>query len=185
MCAGIMTLAPPQQAGPILLVGFMGAGKSSVGRVLARELDCGFVDLDQVIESRAGRTIVEIFAGGGESVFRRFESQALGDLLANGSTRTIIALGGGTYVQPSNQELIARSTGRVVYLEVSLEEAFRRLQGFGKERPLAADAEGFERLFHQRRPVYEQAHFRMSTTDKTVEQVAKELAAWVREQDRQ
>lgn len=163
----------------------MGAGKSSVGRALAKELGCEFIDLDSLLESRVGKTIAEIFASSGEQSFRKLESQVLGDVLKAQAPRSVIALGGGAYVQHSNRELISRSPGLVVYLEVSLEEAVRRIQSFGRQRPLASDLEHLEKLFHERRSAYEQAHFRTDTTNKSVESVAKELAAWIRKQERE
>ncbi len=172
------------EIGPILLVGFMGAGKSSVGAALADELGCGFIDLDAVVEQSAGRPVAEIFEAEGEQRFRQLESAALEQVLSNGNRRRVIALGGGTYARAENRDRIAGSSARVVFLEVTLEEARRRVQRFSG-RPLAANREAFAKLFEERRPAYEQAHFRTDTTNKPILTIAKELAAWVRELDRQ
>jgi shikimate kinase len=163
----------------------MGAGKSSVGAALAIELDCDFIDLDFVVEHKAGLPIAEIFASQGEQAFRRIESEALDQVLAATTRRRVVALGGGAYVQAGNRDRIARSAALVVFLEVTLEEAARRIEGYANRRPLAADREAFAKLFHHRHPFYEQAHFRTDTTAKSIVTIAKELAAWVKEQERQ
>lgn len=160
----------------------MGAGKSSVGALLAADLGCDFVDLDAVIEHKARQPIPEIFAGRGEAEFRRLESEALDWVLSAGVSRRVIALGGGAYVQAGNRERIARSTALVVFLEVTLEEAERRVRVYGKQRPLTADRDAFARLFAERDSFYRQAHFSLDTTNKSIVTIAKELAAWVREQ---
>jgi len=98
-----------KQPRAVFLLGFMGAGKTSVGQALARRLGWGFVDLDQQIERRAGRTIAEIFAGSGEDAFRRIETAVLRELLAklgHGSP-LVVALGGGTPVREENAALLA------------------------------------------------------------------------------
>jgi shikimate kinase len=172
------------EIGPILLVGFMGAGKTNVGAALAGELGCSFVDLDSIVEQRAGRPIAAIFSAEGEQQFRRLESDALEQVLANGSRRRVIALGGGTFAQSENRERITRSGAVVIFLEVELEEALRRIQDSSGERPLAASGKDFAKLFAERRASYELAHFRTDTTNKPITTIAKELAAWVREQER-
>jgi shikimate kinase len=163
---------------PVLLVGFMAAGKSSVGRALSRRLGCGFLDLDTLVERRAGKTIAEIFAALGEPAFRRLEAQALAEVLTE-SGAGVIALGGGAYAESANRERIARSGGRVVCLEVSLEEAIRRIKAVDAVRPLAADRARLERLFAERQSIYRQAHLCLETTDRSVESVVEELAAWI------
>jgi shikimate kinase len=166
-----------------LLIGFMGAGKSSVGRLLARELGCDFLDLDIMVELRAGKPVAEIFRTLGEPAFRKLESEALEEVLS-GEAVCIVALGGGAFIQAANRERIARSTGRVVFLEVDFEEALRRIGPTLSTRPLAANRELLEELFRQRAAVYAQAHFCADTTGRTVADVVAQLTAWVREQDR-
>ena len=168
-------------AGPVLLIGFMGAGKSSVGFALARELGCDFIDLDVLIERRAGKRIAEIFEKFGEPAFRQMEAKALDEVLS-GEASCVIALGGGAFTQPANRERIARSAGRVVFLEVSFEEAVRRIESAGGTRPLAASRELLQKLFRQRESAYVQAHFRSDTSGRSVAEVVREVAAWVREQ---
>src|SRR5690348_6113139 len=91
----------------VFLIGFMGAGKTSVGKVLAQRLGWKFYDLDKLIEHREQRTIAAIFAAG-EREFRRIETSVLADLLDNGLDRSgsIVALGGGCFVQPENREAL-------------------------------------------------------------------------------
>jgi shikimate kinase len=160
----------------------MAAGKSSVGYTLARELKCDFIDLDAVVERRAGKPIAEIFKSLGEPAFRKLEAEALDEVLSR-EVSCVVALGGGAFVQPANRERIARSAGRVVFLEVSFDEAVRRIEKAGGVRPLAASRELLGKLFQQRESIYRQAHFRTDTTNKSVAEVAGEVAAWLREQE--
>src|SRR5689334_1920355 len=89
----------------IVITGFMGSGKNTVGRALAASLNCSFVDLDQQITKIEGRTANEIIRNDGEAVFRKIETQILRELLASGSTG-VIALGGGTWTVAENRQLI-------------------------------------------------------------------------------
>jgi shikimate kinase len=178
-------MTSPVQIGPILLVGFMGAGKSSVGAALASELGCSFVDLDAFVEHAAGQPVAAIFDAVGEPRFRQLESEALDRVLSTATERRVVALGGGTYVGAENRHRIAQSGALVVFLEVALEEALRRVRLFAGSRPLADNREAFAKLFEERRSAYELAHFRTDTTNKPITTIAKELAAWVREQERQ
>ena len=173
--------SPRTWAGPVLLIGFMGAGKSSVGFALARELGCDFVDLDVLVERRTGKRIAEIFKNSGELAFRQMEAKALDEALS-GEASCVIALGGGAFTQAANRERIARSAGRVIYLEVSFEEAVRRIESAGGTRPLAASRDLLQKLFRQREAIYLQAHFRSDTSGRSVAEVVGEVAAWVREQ---
>lgn len=137
----------------LLLVGMPGAGKSTVGRHLARILAVDFIDLDRVIEARSGASIPTIFEHEGESGFRRRESQALDELTAAG--RGVIATGGGVVLDPENRELMKRR-GLVVFLAASFDELRRRLRG-DRSRPLlnGDDAEHkLAALLAHREPLY-------------------------------
>ncbi len=160
----------------------MGAGKSSVGHALAHELRCDFIDLDAVVERRAGKPVAEIFRTQGEPAFRKLEAEALDEVLT-GESNCVVALGGGAFIQAVNRERIARCAGRVVFLQVSFEEALQRIATAGGARPLAASRELLEKLFQQRESAYLQAHFRTDTTGKSVAEVVGEVAAWLREQE--
>jgi shikimate kinase len=117
----------------IVLVGFMGAGKTTVGRLLAAELDIPFTDSDHVIEERAGKPIARIFADEGEPAFRALEHRVIADLL--GGPDRVLALGGGAVEHPLTRKLLAEAP--VAYLRVSYAEAFRRVGGDGG-RPMLA-----------------------------------------------
>ncbi len=118
----------------VLLVGFMGSGKTSVGRLLAERLGAPFVDLDERVERSAGAPVAQIFAGEGEDGFRDREAAALAALEAE--PPAVVACGGGVVLRESNRALL-RTLGVVVYLGVSAEQAMQRC-GLGRERPLLA-----------------------------------------------
>jgi shikimate kinase len=117
----------------IVLVGFMGAGKTTVGRLLAAELGVPFTDSDHVVEDRAGKPIPQIFADEGEPAFRALEHQAIADLL--GGPDLVLALGGGAVEHPLTRKLLAEAP--VAYLRVSYAEARHRVGGDGG-RPMLA-----------------------------------------------
>lgn len=159
----------------VFLIGFMGAGKTSVGRALAQRLGWKFHDLDDVIELREGRTIAGIFAESGEAAFRHAESAALKALLAENGVQDdlIVALGGGAFAQPENRGALEQAGAITVLLEAPIEELRRRCQADaeGRIRPLAQQEEKFAELLAARRPAYEQARFRVATMGKAVEEV--------------
>jgi len=161
----------------VVLVGFMGAGKTSVGQVLSRRLDWRFEDLDDRIQAREGRSIEEMFRDSGETGFRRAEHAALRELLAEiGSAPQVVALGGGAFGQPENVELLEKSGAAVVFLDGPPEELFRRCEQQPIRRPLRRDAEQFRELYQQRLPSYLAAGWRVDTSGKDPETVAAEVA---------
>jgi shikimate kinase len=109
----------------VALVGFMAAGKSTIGRRLARELGCEFYDTDVLIV-RAHGAVAAIFAGEGEATFRRYEREAIAQVLSNGE-RSVVALGGGALTTPENRALLAEHAHRV-FLKASPEQIFARVQ---------------------------------------------------------
>jgi shikimate kinase len=158
----------------------MAAGKSTVGRALGSLLHWRFIDLDCEIECRLELSVPDIFRLHGEPHFREIESQALLGVLATASTPTVIALGGGTYVQPSNAEMLRRYGAHVVFLELALEELLRRCRAANERsqenpRPLAVDTEAFCALYAQRLPYYQRAELILNTENKSVEQTAREI----------
>lgn len=168
--------------GAIFLVGFMGAGKTSVGRALGQRLNWIFEDLDDRIAEREGRTVAEIFRDSGESAFRRAEHDALKHLLdelRGGSTR-IIALGGGAFVQPDNAALLKAANVPTVFLDAPLEDLWRRCceqaSEDGTERPLLRSEEQFRKLHELRRPAYARADIRIQAGNRSVEAIAAEIA---------
>ncbi len=168
----------------IYLTGFMACGKSTVGPLLARRLGYVFVDLDDEIEARVGKTIPALFEEVGEAGFRRREAEALRATAAR--ERVVVALGGGALADEKNLRWVLRN-GFVVYLEVSSGELARRLRSTGGERPMLLDETGaplseatlhgrIEALLAQRRSFYEQAHI-VVAADRWPEEV---VAATVR-----
>ena len=165
----------------VILVGFMGAGKSSVGRVLAEQLGWTFEDLDDRIELREKRKVAEIFRKVGEAGFRRAEHQALKELLEalRSGSEKVIALGGGAFAYESNISLIDALKIPTVFLDAGVEELWGRCQSQserqGVERPLLGNSEDFRALYAKRRPHYLRASLRQETAGKTVVQIAAEM----------
>ncbi len=155
----------------------MGAGKTSVGRALARRLHWHFQDLDDLVEQRENRPIAEIFAGAGENAFREAEAAALRELLQGSATTgdLVLALGGGAFVQPPNRAIIEQAGAVTVLLEASLGELRRRCRSERRVRPLAQHEEKFAQLFASRRAHYEMARLRVQTEGKSIEQVAEDI----------
>ena len=145
----------------IYLVGFMGSGKTTVGRVLADELGWAFFDLDEEIGKRAGKTIPEIFEQQGEGVFREIESDALMQRVAqvrNGRPQ-VVAMGGGTFTSEENIDL-ALNNGVAIWLDAPLSVIEERV-GQETNRPLARDQEKLRKLFADRQLLYARADYRI------------------------
>ncbi len=145
----------------IYLVGFMGSGKSSLGKRLAKKLEYHFLDLDREIEQQTGKTIPEIFEHEGEEWFRRKEQEILH--AATGIPRTVIATGGGTPCYFNNMDFM-NANGVTVYLKMSPVSLGYRLEHARKKRPLVSDLKGealcrfvIDKL-EERAPYYEKAH---------------------------
>jgi shikimate kinase len=166
-------------AGNVILVGFMGAGKSACGRLLARRLGRCFVETDDVIVSRDGRPIPEIFRQDGEEAFRRLEGEALDALgLKSGD---VIATGGGLPCREGRMETL-RGLGTVVWLRGDLPELLARAARSGA-RPMLngrTPAE-LEALYHAREPYYAQAHLTVETAGLGPDQVVARILAALRE----
>lgn len=173
-------MSPPEPTRRVCLIGFMGAGKTTVGKALAQRMGWAFVDLDDRIEEREHKSVARIFAEHGEPAFRRAESSALRELLETGNASQprssgsglVIALGGGAFVQPDNRTAIEKAGAISILLEAPLEELRRRCQDDPRPRPLARDEKYFAQLFAQRHGAYELAGFRADTMGKSVEEVA-------------
>lgn len=169
----------------VALTGFMAAGKSTVGRTLGNLLRWNFFDLDYEIECREKLRVREIFDRHGEPRFRELETEALRTLLEAASAPTVIALGGGTFVQPQNDDLLRTYRAHVVFLEIAVEHLLHRCRAASgrcpeNPRPLAEDADAFYALYAQRLPSYRKAQLIVNTEAKTAEQVASEIAAALR-----
>ncbi len=161
----------------IVLVGFMGAGKTSVGRELANLLGWRFDDLDDRIQAREGRTIEEIFRDEGEAEFRRCEHLAFRELLSESeSDYRVIALGGGAFAQAQNVSMLQDGNVPSVFLDAPIEELFRRCEQQELNRPLRRDEPHFRKLYEIRRPLYLAATCRVETNGKPIEEIAAEVA---------
>ncbi len=166
----------------VFLLGFMGAGKSSVGRCMAEQLGWPFEDLDERIERREQRKVHEIFRESGEIRFRAAEQAALRELLGEvrAGARKIVALGGGAFVQKENARLIEKAGIATVFLDASVNELWRRCRGQADrdevERPLLGSLSNFRDLYKKRRPHYARAIFHQATEGKTVREIVVELA---------
>lgn len=155
----------------IFLVGFMGAGKSTVGPLLARILEWDFLDLDLQIEREQGRTIREIFETEGEPAFRNLETEALNRLAAR--SRLVVAVGGGAFMQATNREIIAR-LGTSVFLDCPLPVILARCPADGS-RPLLQSFDRARELYALRLPVYRQSDICVDVSNLSPEQVTHSI----------
>jgi shikimate kinase len=147
----------------IYLVGFMGAGKTATGRLVADRLGRVFVDLDEAIEAREGRSIREIFTHRGESAFRDAETAELEAMTLR--TDLVVATGGGAYSSPTNRRMIRRSGGVSVFLDPPWEAICERLGGGHGGRPKWIDERHARTLYLQRRSDYLLAEIRIEPGD--------------------
>lgn len=159
----------------VVLIGFMGSGKTSLGRRLARRLGYRFVDTDQFIEHELGCTIADLFAHKGEAYFRELETRLARRLCK--LDNTIISTGGGMPVTPGNLDLL-KQAGPVVFLKADLEDILQRLER-DTRRPKLREGENLRetvtRLLEQRLPIYEQADFIVETAQKGMNRIAGEI----------
>ncbi len=164
---------------PIILIGPPGAGKTSVGKALAKKLSLNFLDSDKVVEEKSGKSISEIFITDGEPAFREMERAAVIDLIENQDG--VIALGGGSVMDLEVSKRLL-PMANVVFLDVSISNAAPRV-GFNRDRPLLLGnpRQQWIALMEKRRSTYEAlAKARVSTDNKkpveVVEEIVKELA---------
>jgi shikimate kinase len=157
----------------IYLVGFMGAGKTSVGRRVSEMLGWSFVDLDQKIEETAGESIRELFRREGEAYFRGLEGTELQRV--SRQERTVVALGGGAFCSAENQRVI-QTTGASVWLDAPIDLLFSRCSG-DSTRPLFTNRQEMEELLERRRPHYEKANLHLKVAGLSVEEIAQKVVA--------
>jgi shikimate kinase len=158
----------------IALVGFMGAGKSSAGRLVAEQLHFEFLDTDELIQARTGRTIAEIFAGSGEPAFRELERDVVGELASR--KRTVISTGGGLPTNPANLAAL-KEHALVVCLWASPERIWERVRN-QSHRPLLQDADPqrkIRELLELRAPFYRQADVLINTDGRSAREVAQQI----------
>ena len=158
--------------GSVAIVGYMGSGKTTLGRLLARALSLEFVDLDRVIVKNAGKGIPQIFAEHGEKHFRDLEHEALLHAL-DGGTPSVVACGGGTVVRPDNRTLLREVT--TVFLREDMDVLYQRTRG--TDRPLrAASLEEFELRYAERLPLYKEvADLEVEANGRPPAKVAEEV----------
>jgi shikimate kinase len=159
----------------IYLVGFMGAGKSTVARALAQRLGWSVEDLDELIETQEQRTIAEIFSTEGEAEFRKMEQILLQELRPR--RHVVVATGGGTFVDSASRALIA-TDGTSVWLDVSFETVVKRLPSDGT-RPLATDRSTMHGLWRVRRPAYRLAELKLSADRAAIEDLVGDIVSWL------
>jgi shikimate kinase len=157
---------------PIFLVGFMGAGKTTVGKALALHLDYEFFDLDSVIENREGKSVRQIFSEHGEPRFRACEGEAIESL--RHLKKSVIALGGGAFISEQNRKLLA-AIGVSVWLDCPLDICLKRVEG-DSLRPLLGDDSEMRVLFETRHPAYALADYAASVGHLTPEEAAVAIA---------
>jgi shikimate kinase len=159
----------------VFLVGFMGSGKTSVGCELAQRLGWEFVDLDAHIEAREGQGIPQIFRDRGEAGFRAAETAALMDLTQSLEHASVVALGGGAFVQDANRELLRAWPS--VFLQAPVDELWRRCSEDEEIRPLRKDSDQFAQLHAERLPFYRQATVTVVTSGRDPASICAEIEA--------
>ena len=162
------------KADKLYLVGFMGAGKTSVARALGRRIGWRVEDVDHRIEGRERRRVAEIFAQEGEAYFRTVERGVLQELLPE--RHIIVATGGGTFADPENRTAML-ADGAVAWLDAPLERVIERVPADGR-RPLAADRVQMEQLYVRRQAAYSQAHVRIDAS-RPVPEIVERLLEWI------
>jgi shikimate kinase len=167
----------------VVLTGFMGSGKSTVARELARELNYQAIDLDQLITEREKRTPKDIIEQLGEKKFRDIETRVLGEVLAEAPAR-VIAVGGGAFTIAANRELIAAYRAFTVWLDAPFDLCWERIEEGVDDRPLARSREMAQKLYADRRHVYQLADARVivAETESAVD-TARQIARVVLQQN--
>lgn len=161
----------------VYLVGFMGSGKSAIGKRLGTLLDLPFYDMDTEIATRTGMTIPQIFETYGEEGFREMETEFLRNFP---DEFCIIATGGGVAMRAENRKIM-RMTGLVFYLNSTFRDIWRRIST-DINRPIVqrSSRHELERLFHNRKPLYLQcAHFKVETTNRTLSEITQYIASQI------
>jgi len=155
----------------IILTGFMGAGKSTVGPLLAERLGWRFIDVDQEIEASEGESVSEIFARRGELWFRQLEHETIRRLLDSDSL--VLALGGGAIEDQRTRQLLSSAIAtRLIHLEVSMETVLTRCDGTDALRPILRDRPNLEGRYARRLPLYRQSHLNIAVDSLLPHEVA-------------
>jgi shikimate kinase len=165
-----------RQVSAVALVGFMGAGKTTVGEAMAARLGWSFTDLDRLIERKDGRTIEQIFQLSGEPAFRRIEQAALTEAIEGVKAGpSVLALGGGAFTDQDNYRLLASADVAIVFLDAPVEELFRRCEQPGVVRPLRRNLDQFRELYKRRRPSYGNSTLKIPTSGKDIPFIVEQI----------
>lgn len=160
---------------PIVITGFMGCGKSKVARELARRLNILFVDLDERITQREGRSPAQLIVEDGEPAFRAIESNTLREVLET-KTAGVIALGGGAWIEETNRATIDKYGCTSVWLDAPFELCWTRIETSAEDRPLGRTRSQALELYQRRRPLYQLAQFRIEVQGhETIDHLATQI----------
>ena len=157
----------------VFVVGFMGTGKSTLGRLLADRLGWDFFDLDAIIEELEGSTVMRIFVEKGEPYFRQLEQLTLGEIAAR-PHHAVVACGGGTFCTPQNQALL-RLHGVTVWLDQPFDRIWQRRNELSRRRPLWRGEEPLRALYEQRIPFYQLASIHLPVEENQIQDAADRL----------
>jgi shikimate kinase len=158
----------------LILTGFMGSGKSTLGPLLAARMGWKFLDVDEVIEAEAGMTIAEFFARHGEPAFRIREAETVARLAAMDAL--VLALGGGAIEHEATRSLLLNAPGTLlIHLEITLATTLRRCRGTERTRPILADQANLEARYQRRLPLYRMAHFSIPVDALIPEQAVEQI----------
>ena len=165
----------------IFLVGYMGSGKTTVGKKLALQLDLPFVDLDQIIEQKEGMSVAQIFSTKGEIYFRKKERDVLQNFLETTSSAFVLSWGGGTPCYANNHTFLVDNRFRSIYLKASLPVLINRLEQDKEKRPLLQNITNLKAYIGphllERSYYYNFAQYKISTDQKSVEEIVKEICS--------
>lgn len=160
---------------PIVIIGFMGSGKTTVAHALARQLEGTVADLDEIIATSEGQTPKQIIETKGEDEFRRIETNVLVEVLTHQNPR-VIAAGGGAWTVDANRQLIRERGAVTIWLDAPFELCWMRIAAGGQTRPLASTRELARELFAKRLPAYESADWRIPVTSGSgPEEIAQKI----------
>jgi shikimate kinase len=164
----------------IVLVGFMGAGKSSVAEILSHHLNCQWVDLDEFIESNENKTVAEIISNLGEEVFREIESDSLEQIMAAESLR-VVSLGGGAWMNEANREIIKKNDCLSFWLNTPFETCWQRISQDKTSRPLAKNKTNARKLYKERKDSYALADVSLTIKAKQApEEIASKIISRIK-----